>query len=73
MSVFRSATGGGVILLGTLVLGVGYAMSQSTPLEVRNTTTAVLGTQMEQIGLMLIVGGIFAMFIISVLADLRIV
>lgn len=73
MSVVKSGTGWGIIIFGTIIMGVGYVLTKSTNLDVGKTNIMALGGQMEQIGLMLLVGGIIAWVMISVLADLRII
>jgi hypothetical protein len=69
----RSATGWGVIFLGTLIMGVGYVLSRSTRLDIGRMGTVAFGNQLQEIGFMLVAGGIVAWFIISILTDLRIV
>ena len=73
MSAYRSATGWGVIFLGTLIMGVGYVLSRTTPLDIGRVGTTAFGNQLQEIGFMLVAGGIVSWFIIAILADLRLV
>jgi hypothetical protein len=73
MSVIRSATGMGIVILGTIVMGSGYILSKSAPVSLGKMTTVALGLQLEQIGFMLVVGGILAWIMISLLSELRVV
>jgi hypothetical protein len=73
MSVIRTVGGWGIVLLGALILFIGYVMSVSTSIKFGNANPVVVGTQMEQIGFMLIIAGFGAWIIVSLLRKYRII
>ena len=73
MSILRTVGGWGVVLLGTVVMGVGYVLSLSTPLSIGKTTTETFGKQLTDMGFTLVVAGFAAWLIVYFLRELDII
>ena len=73
MSLLSSASSAGLTVIGTVIMGSGYLLTLSTPLSIGRTTSHILGAQMMQAGLIIIVAGIVAWFVVSLLQAMGIV
>jgi hypothetical protein len=73
MSILRVIGGWGIIFLGTIISLGGHIMASSGKMPLGKSNTVAFGTQLKEIGFIIIIAGFAAWFIVYVLGRLNVI